>query len=261
LAETIHRAPLRKATTVRTDDRFATRADTVEETPEPFRGALMQRLSPRDRIRLLAFNPSHTSQGVRSPATLLTLTDRRWLLVADDIDDGTSVVEFDFDDTLLAELTEILLYGQLKNDFVAEGAVGACVIEFNTVTDKLYREVTLHILRGVEGATAAAPSEEPAAVAVIETWPIMFRNAVQSTLPEGSHPVAGLQWEAVHGGFRRELLPAAALLATDHELLLISEEKAWVRGPRRRSMDTSPPTSRSCGWRSLVSDGTSGSVS
>jgi hypothetical protein len=233
LADTIHRAPRGKAATMRADDRFATRADTVEATPEPFRGALLQRLSARDSIRLLAFNPSYTSQGVRSPATLLTLTDRRWLLVADDEEGATDVVECDFDDTLLVELTEILLYGQLKIDFVAGGTVGACIIEFNTVTDKLYREAAHHILRGIEGGTAAAPSEEPAAVAVIETWPIMFRSAVQSTLPEGSDPVAAVQWEAVYGGFRRELSPAAALLATDRELLLISEERAWVRGPRQ----------------------------
>jgi hypothetical protein len=216
---------------MRADDRFATRADTAEDTPEPFRGALLQRLSPRDRIRLLAFNPSHTSQGVRSPATLLTLTDHRWLLVADDEVGGTDVVECNFDDTLLVELTEILLYGQLKIDFVAGGTIGTCIIEFNTVTDKLYREAVHDILRGVEVGTAAEAAEEPAAFVVIETWPIMFRNAVQSTLPEGRRLVGAVQWEAVHGGFRRELSPAAALLATDHELLLISEERAWVRGP------------------------------
>jgi hypothetical protein len=126
-----------------------------------------------------------------------------------------------------------LLYGQLKIDFVAGGTAGTRVIEFNTVNDKLYREGVHHILRGVKGGTAAAPFNETGVVDVIETWPIMFRNAVQSTLPEGSHPVAAAQWEAVYGGFRRELSPAAALLATDHELLLISEEKAWVRGPRQ----------------------------
>jgi len=232
-AETIQRALLGKAATMRADDRFATRADTVEETPEPSRGALLQRLSPRDRIRLLAFKPSHTSQGVRSPATLLTLTDRRWLLVADDEEGGTAAVECNFDDTLLVELTEILLYGQLRIDFVAGGTAQACLIEFNTVTEDLYREAFRHILRGVEGAIAADPSDKPEVMPVIQTWPIMFRNAVQSTLPEGSHPVAAVQWEAVYGGFRRELSPAAALLSTDHELLLISEERGWFRGPRQ----------------------------
>ena len=143
------------------NDQFATQANTLEETPEPFRGALLRRLSPRDLIRLLAFNPSHTTQGVRSPATLLTLTDRRWLLVADDEQGEADVVECDFDDTLLVELTKILLFGQLKIDFVAGGSVEACVIEFNTVTDKLYRQAAHQILRGIEGGRSASLSEEP----------------------------------------------------------------------------------------------------
>jgi hypothetical protein len=61
---------------------------------------------------------------------------------------------------------------------------------------------------------------------------LMFRNAVPELLPEGRRLAGAVQWPAAYGGFGRELAPAAALLITDHELLLISEESAWVRGPR-----------------------------
>jgi len=215
------------------DHRFRTWANKLEEMPEPFRGSLLEHLSPQDSIHLLAFNPSQMSQGVRSPATLLTLTDRRWLVVSDDEDGRASAVECTFDDTLLVELTEILLHGQLKIDFVAGGTAQACVIEFNTVTGKLYREAIRHILRGVEGGTAAAPPDWPAAVAVSEMRPIMFRNAVPEGLAEGRCPVAAVQWPAVYGRYGRELAPAAALLTTDRELVLVSEKTAWIRTPRQ----------------------------
>jgi hypothetical protein len=214
-----------------TDDRFATRANRVEETPEPFRGTLLGHLSPQESIRLLAFSLAYTSLGVRSPATLLTLTDRRWLLVSDDEDGRTAVAESGFDDTLLIELTEILLYGRLKIDFVSGGKAQACAIEFNIVSDKHYREAVRLILRGVEGESATAACGEARSVPSLEAWPIQFRNAVLESLPEGRLPLAAVQWPAVYGGFRRELAPAAAILTTDRELVLISEERAWAGGP------------------------------
>jgi hypothetical protein len=215
-----------------TDDRFAARADRVEETPEPFRGVLREHLSPRDAILLLAFGPAITSQGVRSPAALLALTDRRWLVVSDDSDGRTDVAECPYDDTLLLELAEILLYGRLKIDYIASGTSRACTIEFNTVTEGIYREAVRLILRGVEGGSSATASNEPAASPSLEAWPIRFRTAVAETLPEGRRLVAAVRWPAVHGGFGRELAPAAALVATERELVLISDERAWVRGPR-----------------------------
>jgi hypothetical protein len=58
-----------------------------------------------------------------------------------------------------------------------------------------------------------------------------FRNAAPVALPEGQRLVAVVHWPAIRGGFGRELAPAAVLLATGQELVLLSEEKAWVRGP------------------------------
>lgn len=215
-----------------TDNRPAMRAMRVEETPEPFRRLLWVHFSPQDPIRLLAFSPSRTSQGVRSPATLLTLSDRRWLLISDDEYGRLAVVECAYDDTLLVELTEILLYGQLRIDFAAGGESRACHVEFNTVMDGLYRAAAREILRGIERRTTLAPAENPPSVPGIETWPIAFRNAVPELLPKG-RLVGAVRWPAVHGGFGRELAPAAALLITDREILLVSEEKAWSTGPRQ----------------------------
>jgi len=215
------------------DGRFTSWATELEEIPEPFRGALLERLSPRDSIHLLAFKPSRMSQGVRSPGTLLILTDRRWLVVSDDKDARAGVVECAFDDTLLVELTEFLVYGQLKIDFVAEGTAQACVIEFNTVTDNLYRQAIRDIMRRIEGGMAAARSDRAAAFPVLDMKPIVFRNAVPEALAEGRPPVAAVQWPAVYGSYGRVLAPAAALLTTDRELVLITEKRVRIRPPRQ----------------------------
>lgn len=212
------------------DDRFASRARSVGEVPEPIGGALREHLSSRDTVSLLAFSPSSESQGVRSPATLLALADRRWLVIADDAEGGTDVAESSYEDTLLIELTEILLYGRLKIDFVAGGIPRACAVEFNTVGAELYREAVRIILRGIEGESSEGRPAGPGAGPAIEAWPIRDRTAVAEALPEGRDVRAAARWPAIYGGFGRELAPAAALVATDRELVLISDERAWVRG-------------------------------
>ena len=82
--------------------------------------ALRDRLPAADSVQFLAFKAATTSQGVRAPAKLLTLTDRRWLVASDDEHGTAAVVESAFDNTLLVELTEILLEGQLKIDYTRE---------------------------------------------------------------------------------------------------------------------------------------------
>jgi hypothetical protein len=222
---------LRKATPMDADDRFNERANIVDKTPEPFRSVLLERLSSHDSIELLTYMPSRTSHGVRSPPTLLTLTEHRWLVVSGDERGGADVIECAFDDTLAVELTEILLQGQLKIDFVGEGMTHSCVIAFNTFTGDLYRDAVRRILRRVERPAAISPQDCPVASPLAEMQPIIFRDAVPNPLAEGRCPVAAVQWPAVFGAYGRELAPAAALLTTDRELVLISEKRTGIRMP------------------------------
>jgi hypothetical protein len=207
-------------------DRFTIRANCLDELPEPFQSALRERLSPQDSVSLLAFTPTWSRGSIRSPATLLTLADQRWLLVSDDERGAAAVVECAFDDTLLVELTEILLRGQLKIDFAQRGMMHSCVIGFNTVTGQLYCDAVRHILRGIEGSS---PFGRPPRTSVAQMRPITFRNAVPKVLAEGRRPIAGVQWPAVFGRYGRELAPAAALFTTDRELVLISEKRMGTR--------------------------------
>jgi hypothetical protein len=213
-------------------NRYATRANSPEETPEPFRSALLEHLSARESIEYLAFSPADIRIGVRSPATLLALTDRRWLVVTDDADGRAAVAGCAFDDTLLVELTEILLHCQLKIDYVAGVTAQSCAIEFAAMSDSVYREAVRLLLRGVGGRSAASAIGGPAAVPEIGTRPIIFRNTVPEILAEGGHPIAGVQWSTVYGSYGGELVPAAALLTTDRELVLFLEKKVrihWLR--------------------------------
>jgi hypothetical protein len=171
-------------------DRFATRANSVEETPEPFRSALPEHHSPQESIEYLAFGPAHIRIGVRSPATLLALTDRRWLVVSDDADGRAALAGSAFDDTLLVELTEILLHGQLKIDYVAGVTAQSYAIEFQAVSDNVYREAVRLVVRGVGGGSAPTASGRPAAVPEIGTRPIIFRDSLPEILAEGGRPIA-----------------------------------------------------------------------
>jgi hypothetical protein len=45
-------------------------------------------------------------------------------------------------------------------------------------------------------------------------------------LPSGRRLRSGIFWEAIYGGFGREIAPASALIRTEQELIFIAEEKA-----------------------------------
>jgi len=166
---------------------------------------------------------------------LLALTDRRWLVVSDDADGRAALAGCAFDDTLLVELTESLLYGQLKIDYVDGVTAQSCAIEFHAVSNSVYREAVRLLMRSVGGGSAATAAGEPAAVPEIGTMPIIFRETVPEILAEGGRPIAGVQWSNVYGWYGCELAPAAALLTTDRELVLMSEKRVRIHWPRRAS--------------------------
>ena len=51
-----------------------------------------------------------------------------------------------------------------------------------------------------------------------------FRTEAERYRPKGKRLSAAMRWPAIFGGFQRELAPAGALLVTERELVLISEE-------------------------------------
>jgi hypothetical protein len=210
------------------DMNFATKLGNVDEAPATFRDAIDKHLPSRDSARLLAYSPSFTTLGHRSPATVLIVTGDGWLVAWDDADGVVHVDSCRFAETLLVELTTILLYGQLKLDFVVGDTTQRSIVHFDTVMGKLYHQAVGLILQAVDDG-----SERPTARRVdlpsvaSETWSAYFREKIPENIANGQHLLATIEWPAVRGGFGRELAPAAILLATDREIVLLSNEKAW----------------------------------
>lgn len=217
------------------NDRFARRVGSVEELPEPFRRALLESMRAPERVSLLIHSRLFATQHTRWPAAVVAIWDQGWLVVTEEEDGSAMVHECSFGDTLLLELTLVLLHGQLRIDFVRGRAPHWSGVEFNTVVEELYREAVGLILGGIEGpppATDVTVVETHAkVVARVEHWPLKFRNLALHYLPAGRHLRDAVYWPTLYGGLNRELVAAGALLLTECELVLIAEQKsnAWFR--------------------------------
>lgn len=216
------------------DDRFPTKLPSLPDAPEPFRGALADSISPQESIRSLIYAPAFSTLGERRPATVLAATDKGWLIVSETEDGGAHVEKSDFGDTLFLELASTLLWGQLKIHFAKVGTSYSASTTFDTVEERLYREAIDAILDGIDPNPSQPTAENPELDKSLESWPIKFRAEAQRYLPKGQPLLAAIQWPAIFGGYKRELCPAAALLITNRELVLISEEKT---SPRQHAGD------------------------
>ena len=219
------------------DSRFATKLNTIQEAPEPFLDALVDHFPSPNPVRLLIHAPPISTESESAPATVLAVGEEGWVLISKDEGGSLSVDKRLFSDTLFVELTSILLWGQLRIDYSSVGTSYSAVVWFDTVEEKLYREAIDLILGGIERGARGVPAatvrkENPEATAALESWPPHFRDEARSYRPWGQRLLGAAQWPAVLDGFRRELAPAAALLVTERELVLMAREKtpAWYPG-------------------------------
>lgn len=212
-----------------TDEVFSEQLD-MQSVHEPFRGALLRALKDRETTRKLLYSPPFSTAGLNVAASLLAITDYRWLVILDE-EGEPYVAHARFDDTLLVELTVILLYGQLKLNFVKERASVPIAVQFNTVNKRDYFEAVESLLAGMEAGPSSPARKTNEAAQAIKDWPFKFRNVALEYLPRGRRLSSGIYWEAIYGGFGREIAPASALICTEQELVLVAEEKAprWSR--------------------------------
>jgi hypothetical protein len=208
------------------DTRFPTKLDTVSDAPEPFRSALERSLPSGELVRLLVHAPAFATEDEKSPATVLAITNNGWLVATETEDGSAAVQKSDFSETLLLELTSILLWGQLRISFAAADTSKSVTIKFETVGDELYREAIDLILAGIDPALIPALEKDRNAASLFEDWPMKIRNEAQRFWPGGQRAVAAIHWAAIFDDAQRQLAPAGALLITERELVLISDEKA-----------------------------------
>jgi hypothetical protein len=213
---------------MKTDTRFATKLDSVDDVPEPMRGALAEKVPSHEPIRLLVHSPDISTNEGESPisATLLAVTSERWLVVSGSEERNVSVEDCKFEDTLFLKLTSLILWGELKIHFAAVGTSFSAGMRFNTITEGFYREAIDLLLECMDQAPAqATPADDENTTAIFENWPLEFRTAALRYRPKLQRILAATQWPSVVDGWRRTLCAAGALLMTERELVLISQQK------------------------------------
>jgi hypothetical protein len=206
-------------------DVFPARINRLDGVPAPFRETLADRISEDELVIDLLFSPAFRAGKFSTLASVLCATDRRWLVVRLQDDRRVTVDTASYETTLLLELTLILLYGQLKMDFVSEGQVRSTALQFNTVMKDEYCEALQNILDKIDHNNQGKSKGLWRGSSVLREWPIKFRNVANIYAPRGSHLLDGVQWSEIYGSFHRQLAPAAAVLLTDRHIIVITEEK------------------------------------
>ncbi len=207
------------------DTTFPTRLETVSDAPEPLRGVLVESLPPGEPIRLLLHSPAFPTGGEKSPATLLAVTRSAWFIASETEDGGATLVKSEFSEILFLELKSILLLGQLRISFAAVDSPASTTIKFEGVGDEFYHEAIDLILSGIDPAPGTVSENERNEASMFQNWPMKFQNEARRYWPRGQRLLAALRWPAAYGESMRELAPAGALLITERELVLISDER------------------------------------
>jgi hypothetical protein len=207
------------------DTTFPTKLDNVSDAPEPLLSALLENLPSGEAVRLLVYSPAFPTGDEKSPATVLAVTDKGWLVASQTEDGAVTREKSDFSDILFLELRSILLLGQLRISFAAVDVLSSVTVNFEAVGDEFYREAIELLLAGIDPRLNAVPQQERNEASIFDGWPMKFRNEAQRYLPKGQRLLAATRWPVVFGESEREIAPAGALLVTERELLLISDEK------------------------------------
>jgi hypothetical protein len=206
-------------------EQFATCIKRLEDVPTPFREALSKRIRENEAVVDVILSPPFRAGKFSTLASVLCITDKRWLVVLLQDDGSITVDTAAYETTLLLELTIILLYGQLKIDFVCDDQVRSTALQFNTVMKDTYCEVLQNILDEIDHNVESKADSNWGTSEILRQWPIKFRNVSIIYAPRSSRLLDGVQWNDIYGGFHRQLAPAVALLLTDRHLIVIAEEK------------------------------------
>ena len=213
-----------------TSDQLHNHLFSVEEAPEIFRQALRERHT--EEFDLMLYSPACQS-GRRYPASILVVTRTGWLALTDDAEGHVTAHRATYTDTLLLEITLILLYGALRIDYLAEGNMRSITVEFNAVHRDDYEHVVYGILGSI-GGQAGQYTSRGELDAQLDALPSKFHQAALHNLPLGQRLHSVLHWPASnrsqHFWSSDELAPEAMLLLTDREVILISEVRAhsWL---------------------------------
>jgi hypothetical protein len=160
------------------------------------------------------------------------MLNREWVVAFAGGDGRPKIYRCNFTETLLVKITDILLYGRLRFDFVKFGRVHSVAIRFNTVSSELYHNAVQLMLAGMVSQRHAVLENNGKAFEAPPDLPLKFQNAMVRHLPVGQQVLEFVYWPP---GFGR-LLPylwreyASLLALTDTHLLSFSEGEFLADG-------------------------------
>jgi hypothetical protein len=204
----------------------------IDEISPLFQSALDRNLPANEAVHYLIFSPEFTSATTRHLASVFCVTDRRWLIALAESHGAVTAQTATFDETLLVELTIILLHGKVKIDFTQRGETRSAVLYFNTVMKSLYYAAVCEMLRAIDCERSKEKDQESSLR--FPDWPQKFQNLAIIYTPPGCRLIDGVHSDTIYGRFFGEKAAATALLLTKENLIVIAEEKSRRWFPSRR---------------------------
>lgn len=218
------------------DRRFATVLKSLSDAPLAMAAAIRRKDGISEVPDVLIFSPAFTTMDIHRPASLLALTSTHWAIAIDSsksaekpvADEAVSAIGCSYDQTLAVDLSILMLDGRLA--IHGNGCnFSGFIIYFNTVMEKIYRQAAFfaldQITRTAGGSGESLPQKEQLTRPKL---PMKFNSALDRFTPPGRTVDSYTYWTAVIGGFHRQLAPAAMLVRTERELILISDEARSV---------------------------------
>jgi hypothetical protein len=155
----------------------------IDEVPQLFEAALDRNLRPDEAVQHLLFSPEFTSATTHHLASVLCVTDRRWLIALAEPHGAVATQTATFDETLLVEPTIILLHGKIKIDFTQGGEIRSAALYFNTVMKSLYYAAVCEMLRAID---CERGKENQKSSSRFPDWPQKFQNLAIIYTPPGA---------------------------------------------------------------------------
>lgn len=214
------------------DRRFATALKNLSDAPPPMAEAIRKQDGMSEAPDVLIFSPAFTTMDIHRPASLLALTSTHWAIAINSskfpdkavATEVTSAIGSAYGQTLAVELSILLLDGRLAIHAAGSKSTGF-IIYFNTVMEKLYREAAFFALNQIVERAGGRGDAIPQKTQLTNSALTMkFNSALERFTPPDRTIDSYTAWFAVVSGFHRQLSPAAMLVRTENELILISDE-------------------------------------
>src|ERR1700680_4384122 len=134
---------------------FPVQYTDIDECPVHFRAPLNRVINATENIYYIIYSPAFLSGGSLVPGSVFCVTDRGWLIVHEPKRKGDGIVLASaiYADTLLVELTNILLYGQLKIHYAFNDQSASSACNFNTVFEDMYTNAIQRVLNLIDDVT------------------------------------------------------------------------------------------------------------